>query len=229
LLEAVGVKKAKVQVLRHFTKNITSEVVERNNEPLNLLYLGRLSDEKGCLLLPEAVRLASEVSGRRLVVWIAGDGPLRDELRFRLAKANVAAEFFGWVDASRRDALLRMAHLLLFPSVWPEPFGLAGLEAAAFGVPAVAFRSGGVLEWLSPGRTGELADEGPPTAKSFAGGLVRALRSPEHLRALGREALSFAQSFSALEHVRNLELVLREVSTLVDADAPAVKAFRQRT
>ena len=51
--------------------------------------------------------------------------------------------------ADRADRLIgALAAVLAVPSVWPEPFGLVGLEAAARGVPAVAFDTGGIRQWL---------------------------------------------------------------------------------
>jgi glycosyltransferase involved in cell wall biosynthesis len=117
-----------------------------------LAFVGRLTEEKGCLVLPGAVREAARLTGRRLRLEIAGDGPLRTQLHRRLVAAQVEFEFHGWVDESRRDALLSRAGLLLFPSVWLEPFGLVGIEAASHGVPAVAFPHGGVMEWLIAGK-----------------------------------------------------------------------------
>ena len=43
------------------------------------------------------------------------------------------------------------------PSVWPEPFGLVGIEAGCVGLPAAGFGVGGIPDWLRPGETGELA------------------------------------------------------------------------
>ena len=61
------------------------------------------------------------------------------------------ARFHGWVDETQRAALFGGSGVLALPSTWPEPFGLVGLEAAAHGMPAIAFDVGGVREWLVPG------------------------------------------------------------------------------
>ena len=69
----------------------------------------------------------------------------------------VSIEFAGWQDETGRARLLADADALVVPSIWPEPFGLVGLEAAAAGVPAIAFRVGGIPEWLHDGENGCLA------------------------------------------------------------------------
>ena len=57
-------------------------------------------------------------------------------------RASLRAEFTGWVRPSRRTDLMRGADLLAVPSVWPEPFGLVGVEAGCVGLPAAAFDVG---------------------------------------------------------------------------------------
>src|SRR6185436_2822112 len=79
---------------------------------------------------------------------MAGDGPQRAEWRRLVESERVAAEFPGWLNATSRLAALAQASVLAVPSVWPEPFGLVGLEAAARGGPAVAFDTGGIRQWL---------------------------------------------------------------------------------
>ena len=43
---------------------------------------------------------------------------------------------------------------MLMPSRWMENFGLTGIEAMSFGKPVVAFRVGGIPDWLEDGVTG---------------------------------------------------------------------------
>src|SRR5438034_1221443 len=80
----------------------------------------------------------------------------------------------GWVTGEERWRWLRTASLLAVPSTWPEPFGLVGLEAAALGVPTIAFDVGGVRDWLRPDENGFLVAANPPRASAFAQTLVRA-------------------------------------------------------
>ena len=52
--------------------------------------------------------------------------------------------------------------MVVVPSVWPEPFGIVGIEAMAYGKPVIAFDVGGISEWLEDGKTGfiiKLRDE----------------------------------------------------------------------
>src|SRR5206468_9555238 len=50
----------------------------------------------------------------------------------------------------------RECSLVVMSSVWPEPFGMAGIEAMRYGLPVVAFDAGGIREWLLDGHNGYL-------------------------------------------------------------------------
>lgn len=67
-------------------------------------------------------------------------------------------EFLGEVDEVGKAALFAGAHALLFPIDWPEPFGLAMIEAMAFGVPVIAWSQGSVPEVVDDGDSGFVVD-----------------------------------------------------------------------
>ena len=176
--------------------------------PSRVLMVGRLTDLKGGRMLVEAMRRAQTCLGRPLRLTVAGDGPERGAMEAAARRASLAAEFTGWVGPERRTELMREADLLAVPSVWPEPFGLVGIEAACVGLPAAAFHVGGVRDWLRPGASGELAPGDPPTADGLAAAVVRALADPARLDRLRAGAREVARGFGAGRHVDGLERIL---------------------
>jgi glycosyltransferase involved in cell wall biosynthesis len=188
-------------------------------ERFSLLFLGRMTPVKGGDLLLRAVAAASAGLGRALPVTLAGDGPARAPWTRLARRLGVDATFTGWVDDEALPALLRSASLLAVPSVWPEPFGLVGLEAASFGVPAVAFDVGGVGEWLRDGVNGWLVPGDPPRAGALAAAIARAAADPEALAEARRGALAAAATLSLPRHVDALERVLASAAARVPAGA----------
>jgi glycosyltransferase involved in cell wall biosynthesis len=174
----------------------------------NLLFLGRVTKLKGGADLLHAIPLAEKQLGRRLAVTVAGDGPERQGLE-KFAGANqIAAEFTGWIGSSRKAEVISQADLLVVPSLWPEPFGLVGIEAGTHGVPAVAYDVGGISDWLIAGYSGELAPGNPPTVEGLAGAITRALSDPSHYAALCRGAQEVAGRFTLAAHLLQLENTL---------------------
>lgn len=188
-----------------------------DGEPFRLLFLGRMDRLKGGDLLLQAVLLVAGQLSRPIHLDFAGDGPER--LRWeRLAQQVTAScqcvsvRFRGWVGSTERNELLRLADLLVVPSVWPEPFGHVGLEAAQHGVPAVAFAAGGIPEWLQDGVTGRLAPANPPTVQGLADAIHACLHDEAKLAALHRNTREFASRLSMDAHVIAIEDVFRRVA-----------------
>ena len=174
-----------------------------------LLMAGRLTKLKGTDYLVQAVSRASSALGVPLRLSIAGEGPDRAAVDELARQHHVAVQFHGWVDGDRLAALMREADLLAVPSVWPEPFGLVGIEAGGVGLPSVAYEVGGIGEWLVPGTSGELAPGDPPTVEGLAEAIVRALRDPVHYASLRRGAWDAARRRTMAAHIALLEPVFR--------------------
>jgi glycosyltransferase involved in cell wall biosynthesis len=169
--------------------------------PLNdVLFLGRLTNLKAPDVVIDAAARAGRVLGRRLNVMMAGDGPERAYIRDLAVTSRVNATFPGWVGSTERDRLLRESAVLAIPSRWPEPFGLVGLEAAAFGTPSVAFDTGGIHDWLTNDENGRLID---PASDSDGMGdaIAEILRDPALHCRLANGAREAATRFRLDVHV----------------------------
>ena len=115
------------------------------------------------------------------------------------------ASFPGWLTGETRASALRAATLVAIPSLWPEPFGLVGLEAAAYGVPAVAFDTGGIREWLRDGESGRVV--GTRDARALGRTIADLCASPVEIARLGDGARRVARTLSLDSHVAILERV----------------------
>jgi glycosyltransferase involved in cell wall biosynthesis len=162
-LAAAGIARERIHVVPPFVDLDTRGSAVEPDGPPCVLFVGRLVEAKGPL---DAVA-AWRQSGVALPLVVAGTGPLREPME------AAGAEVRGWVDHARLPHLLRRARALLMPSRWQEPFGIAGLEALAFGVPVVAWDSGGMREW----------HQGPLVAWGDVAGLAQRLREAVEARA----------------------------------------------
>ncbi|HZT76366.1 MAG TPA: glycosyltransferase family 4 protein [Vicinamibacterales bacterium] len=171
-------------------------------------FMARMTSLKGGDLLVRAAARASRTLGSPIALTMIGDGPARAEWEALARSLGVACRFTGWLDDERRFDAVRDADLLAMPSVWPEPFGLSGLEAAALGVPAIAFDVGGVGEWLRDGVNGILVAGDPPRAPALGDALADALSDRARLVAMRPRALAVAREMSLDRHVDRLEALL---------------------
>lgn len=195
----------------------------------NILFAGRLTDLKGGKFLLRALPRAAQRLGRSLKVVVAGDGPEREKLESLAGELGLEAEFMGWVDRERTLSLMRRADLLAVPSVWPEPFGLVGVEAGCLGLPSVAYAVGGIPDWLIPGESGELAAGDPPTVEGLADAMVRALADPEHYHQLCKGAWKNAGRFRLDSHLAQLEPILTLGEPQPAAQFPAPPTIMEKS
>jgi glycosyltransferase involved in cell wall biosynthesis len=87
--------------------------------------------------------------------------------------------------------------LVAVPSLWGEPFGLAGIEAFARGRPVAAYDSGAIGEWLDPA-AGTLVARGDEAALAMA---VERLCEPAVWRDCSNGALAAARRYALEPHV----------------------------
>jgi glycosyltransferase involved in cell wall biosynthesis len=161
-------------------------------DPPEVLYAGRLSEEKGVLELVEAT------DGMNLIV--AGDGPLRGRMPFAR----------GFVPHDELERLYARAAVVVCPSR-REGFGVACLEAMAHGRPVVATDVGGLRDLVVDGETGLVVPPRDPAALRAA--LEQLLADPklrQRLGAAGRQRARERFSWDAV------------TSAVVDAYAEAV-------
>jgi glycosyltransferase involved in cell wall biosynthesis len=119
-----------------------------------LLFLSRISPEKGTHLAVEAARRLG------LPLIIAGKVDRADQEYFHTAIEPLIDDrqvtFVGEAGSVTKRRLYARARCLLLPLLWEEPFGLVMAEAMACGTPVIAFPRGSAPELIRDGETGYL-------------------------------------------------------------------------
>ena len=128
-----------------------------------ILALSRLHPKKGLDTLLTALQKLPDA-----FAWLAGDGPLRQDLEALARRLGVQdrVRFLGW--RTDRAALLRAANVCVLPSRY-EPFGTVILEAWAAKTPFVACASAGPAATVTDGKNGLLVpiDDAPALADAL--------------------------------------------------------------
>ena len=159
-----------------------------------LIYLGRIESRKGVAIAIEAL---AELPGARLRIVGPEDPGYGAELRDRIDALGLADRVdFERLPRDRVAAALRAADALLFPVLWPEPWGLVPLEAMASGVPVVASGRGGSAEYLRDG-VNSLIYEPAEDAESLAAAVRRLADDPALRARLRSGGLEASRSLSA--------------------------------
>jgi glycosyltransferase involved in cell wall biosynthesis len=180
-----------------------------------VLFAGRIVAPKGVAVL---IRAAGDVDAEFV---ICGDGWRLGEMRELAARIGVTdrVRFTGWLTPRELARELAEASVVAMPSLWPEPFGLGGIEAFEAGRPVVASLTGGIRDWLEDGVNG-LAVK-PGDARELARALNELLDDPARRREMGVAGREMAAvRFSAASHLSALLGAYRSARAAWEAGVP---------
>lgn len=134
------------------------------------------------------------------LLTVIGDGP--DSRRLRdLAGHDIT--FLGKVSDEVVEHEFASANALIFPGL--DDFGITAVEALAAGTPVIAYKAGGALDYILPGKNGEFFDE--PTPQSLAA-VLKNFRPERYSHAA---IANYARRFSAEEFRKNIRTFLANV------------------
>ncbi|MCB0177008.1 MAG: glycosyltransferase family 4 protein [Anaerolineae bacterium] len=121
---------------------------------LSLLYVGRLTPEKGVHTAIEALRLLIEQHGpnvAKLTIAGTGEADYETELHHLVRQKNLekSVTFIGAQPKEAMPSIYHQADIFLFTSIWQEPFGRVLVEAMASGILVIGTATGGASDILT--------------------------------------------------------------------------------
>ena len=171
---------------------------------IDILFIGRLSIEKGVEVLINAFKFVSE--NRKIL--IIGDGPLYKKLEIMTRNTSKNIKFQGWVDNEELPNFIRKAKILVVPSL-SEPQGVVVIEAMACGIPVIGSNTGGIPDMIEHDRNGWLVE---PNNPEILGKTIERVLSNENLiESTSKEALKTALKFSLKNFSKNIVSLFDEL------------------
>ena len=172
------------------------------NNPINLLFVGRLHASKGPdIALDALAEVLSRGCDAELAIVGHSDDPIyADALKKQAHNLGIAdkVSWRGRLDRTMLPDVYRSADLLLFVSrLSHEGQGLTYLEAMASGIPVVASPSGGAKEFLTRYPIARLTKG--CNGRSFADEIIEIIQHPEKANQLVSEALAVVRHQASLE------------------------------
>lgn len=183
--------------------------------PIRLLYVGRIAREKGVHVAIEAVKyLVDDLTVNDATLDIIGEGDegyieslckliedlkMTSYVRFRktIPHEDIFQEY-------------RRYHILLFPSIWEEPFSGVLIEAMSQGLPIVATNSGGTPELIIDGWNGFLVP--PGDSKKMAEAVYNLVQNPAIAEKMARNGIDLISKKYNIEQITDrIERYLMDV------------------
>lgn len=181
---------------------------ERGRTQKHILYIGRLSPEKG---VEHLLRGYGELRGDHTPLLIIGDGTPPEVARLQGLTAALGlkgVQFCGFKSGAEVEQLIRECFFVVVPSICYENLPNVVLEAFVHAKPVIASRIGSLPEVIQDGVEGLLFE--PADAKDLAAKMDALLSAPRRAEELGERAqLAAATRFSPAAHYARLVEVLR--------------------
>jgi len=154
------------------------------------------------LVTQKGVELVVKTCARfNLPLVVIGEGYLKNKLK-KIAGNSI--NFLGEVSDRKLGLVYGKAIALIYSAI-DEDFGIVPVEAMGFGVPVIAYRSGGVKETVIEGKTGLFFN------KFTIGSLYRAIKRFKKLTIDPKECSKQAEKFDKEKFKKNIIQITREV------------------
>ncbi len=206
LLKA-GIHKDKVICLPNFLTMKTQIDLSRYSKENTLLYYGRLSPEKGLMVLLEALTKINTP----IQVKIIGKGPQQEELERFIDEMNLTnVSFLGFMTGSELQKEIAKAKATVLPAIWNEPFGLTVIESLSLGTPVIGSQAGAIGENIEDKLCGFLVE--PNNAEDLANKIDELFNLPQQeYEMMASNALIKAKDYSIDEYYKNLISIYKSV------------------
>lgn len=215
-LSGSGVDKARIVVKPHFVSDPpTTGIVRKTVSPVvTFIYVGRLSEEKGILLLLEAFqRLAGPA-----ILHIAGAGPLEADVQ-RAAQNDRRIKFLGFLSREKLAKEYDSVDVLVLPSLCWETFGISVVEGMSAGLPAIVPRQGALNELVDDEVTGVKFASGD--SDSLLNAMRYFVENDTLARSIGANARNYA--------LKNFSGAKKNVDRLIQVYRDTVERYRARS
>lgn len=204
------VNEEKISIIENYGIIHENAVEERKRKSNNhtVLFLGFITEKKGCFDIPSICELvAKKIPDVKFV--LAGVGEL-EALKGEITNSLMRHfEFPGWISGVEKDHQLRNADIFLLPS-YSEGMPMAILDAMGYGLPIVATKVGGVPQIVHHNENGYLAD--PGEVEKLSEYIIRLLSNKEEIdRCGGKSVEIIREKFSFDIHLSKLEKIYKQL------------------
>ena len=183
------------QFSRKLANDVAKATIGASADRILVGTVGRLSPEKGFLQLIDVINQLQQ-SSLAIDLWIAGEGPQRDELTHRIRELGMedSVRLLGQLDDTR---LFYQAMNMFVLNSFREGLPNVVLEAMAMETPVIATRIAGIPSLIRPSETGRLVE--PDSPSDLAKSILEAIRDVEKTQAMVLGARSLIESEYAFE------------------------------
>ncbi|MER3434314.1 MAG: glycosyl transferase [Leptolyngbya sp. ERB_1_1] len=217
LIESLGVERDRVFTTTYLVPDtnalINEEVI---NQPLDFatghptfLFVGQVIPRKGIQVLLKACVLLRERGYENFSLVIVGDGEERQNLEDLVQKHDLSRQVFwaGWIHYNQLGSYFQNSDVFVFPSL-EDVWGMAVLEAMAFGKPILCSRSANACEMVMQDKNGYVFDPQDPV--ELADMMAEFIKEPSRIATMGAASRQIISSHTPAKVAESMtEIILK--------------------
>lgn len=187
----------------------------RNNAIPHLLYLSNLQEEKGAIVLLDALKILKDKRRKFVCDFVGGETAEISKIRFdsEISKRclNDVVTYHGKKYGKDKDSFFNQSDIFVFPTYYHnECFPVVLLEAMQHGLPCVSTDEGGIADIISKGKTGYVVER--KNAVDLAKNLDMLMDNPDLRFEMGRQGrLKYERCFTYECFERRITDILNDV------------------
>lgn len=207
-LQVVKTKTPKIVIENYST--IHKECLQKkNHNDKNILFLGFITELKGCFDIPEIAKKVIEQNNNVKFV-LAGSGEI-ESLQKILSEKGISQYFSfpGWVKKEEKENLLKNADFFFLPS-YTEAMPMSILEAMGYGLPIVTTNVGGIPQLVEEGKNGYMTE--PGNIDGFVEAILELIKNDDLVYNMGKASIEKASENYSLEaHLEKICMLYKKV------------------
>lgn len=208
--------------IEKFSKEITEKEKKelRNKLAINqsdfvIIFCGRLIKEKGILELIETMENINQTDIKLLVVGSSNFGnnivtEFEKILNEKVKKLEDKIIFTGFVNNDDLYKMYKISDLQVIPSIWDDPAPLTAIEGMVSGLPIVATKSGGMIEYINEDCS-IIIDKDEKIKEELNSAILELYNSEDKRKMLGKNGLNRSKQFSVQNYYSDFVNILNEL------------------
>ncbi|RLG13551.1 MAG: hypothetical protein DRN66_03980 [Candidatus Nanohalarchaeota archaeon] len=192
--------------------------VKKKSDVFSITYLGRITPVKGALNLVFAAKHLKEENYKKFQIIISGNIDRNDIDYLNVLKKYIALfgmekiiEFKFNISQREKIALLNRTDVVVYPTIYPEPFGLVPIESMACGTPVILPDHGAFTEIIEETKGGLLCK--PNDSVDLSEKIISLIEDKDLLKRLSETGLkNIKEKFNASVFAKNILEVYKKMS-----------------
>ena len=179
------------------------------------IYVGRIIEVKGIYELLCAVEKIN-ISGFKLLIIGSANFATKSNTDFekkikeKIDSLGEKIVFTGYIPNDRLYPYYKMADIQIIPSMWEEAAGLVAIEGMAAGLPIIATKSGGMVEYVNA-ECATLIDRGTNIVDNIQSAIIDLYHNPAKRKAMSLAGIKHAENFTDAIFYRNMSETIKSI------------------